>query len=74
MSGMGRAQRRVALRRVARPGELHATRAGDMVTLQAGSMWWTTNAHDALRLAWELRDAATDIIEEERHPPRPEAP
>lgn len=68
-AGMGRAQRRVALRRVARPGELQARRAGGMVTLQAGTMWWTVNAHEALRLAWELRDAAIDIIEEDRHAP-----
>lgn len=69
MSGMGRAQRRVALRRVVQPGELQARRAGGMVTVQAGTHWWTTNPNDALRLAHELTEAAIDIIEDERRPP-----
>lgn len=69
MSGMGRAQRRVVNRRIARPGELRASRAGGLVALQGGTAWWSMNAHEALRLAHELTDAAIDIIEAERRPP-----
>lgn len=67
MSGMGRAQRRVVNRRIAKPGELQARRAGSLVALQGGTSWWSMTPNEALRLAHELTDAAVDIIEEDRH-------
>ena len=64
---MGRAQRRVAQRRVARPGEIQARRAGGLVCLQAGPMWWSMSPNEALRLSHDLAHAAVDIVEEARH-------